>query len=86
MEAPRHWRMRKDRYNLRGEKRELEDGTVQLKINGSTTWTEPHPNGHHEGESPFKAVIIYQAPRKDYANGLEPIPIGAGVEISVSAD
>lgn len=86
MEAPRHWRLRKDRYSLRGEKIELEDGTIRVRLNGNNTWTEFHPNGHHEAENPLEGTIIYQAPVEDYPNGLGPIPIGAGVEISVSAD
>ena len=86
MEAPRHWRLRKDRYSLRGEKIELEDGTIRVRLNGSSTWTELRTNGHHEGENPLEGAIIYQAPAEDYQNGLEPIPIGADVEISVSAD
>ncbi len=70
MEIVRHWRLRKDRYNLRGERRELENGMVQFKLNGSNTWSEPQPNGHHQEEDPLEGFIIYQAP----------------VEISLSSD
>ena len=86
MEAPRHWRLRKDRYSLRGEKIELEDGTIRVKLNGSSTWTEFQPNGRHEGENPQDATIIYQAPTEDYTNEQEPIPLQGVVEIPVSVD
>lgn len=81
MEIARHWRLRKDRYNLRGEKRELEDGTVQFRLNGSNNWTE---NGHHEGENPLEGTtIIYQAQTLPGDNGREPIEIHGLVEIPV---
>jgi len=85
VEISRHWRLIKDRYNLRGERRELEDGTVQFKLNGNTSWTEPSPNGHHKGENPFQGKIIYQAPVEN-EHWQEPILNQGEVEISVSTD
>ncbi len=85
MEIARHWRLRKDRYNLRGERRELKDGTEQFRLNGSNNWTEPRPNGHHEGENPLEGTIIYQAQTLPGDNGREPIEIHGLVEIPVSS-
>ncbi len=86
MEFVRHWRGQRDRYNLRGKIRELEDGKVQFKLNGSNTWTEPQPNGHHRGENPMSGGIIYQAEKLSNDNGREPSEIQDSVEISASSD
>ncbi len=85
MEIVRHWRLIKDRYNLHGERRELENGTVQFRLNGSNNWTEPQPNGHHEGENPLEGTIIYQAQTLPGDNGRKPIEIRGVVEIPVSS-
>lgn len=86
MEAPRHWRLRKDRYNLRGEKIELEDGAIIVRLNGSSRWTELQSNGHHEGENPLEGTIIYQAPQEDYIDAESPVPLEHNLEISVPID
>ena len=77
METPRHWRLRKQRYGLPGERVVLEDGTVQVKLEGSTTWSnEVRSNGHNvEINTPVQ--IVYQAPQIRGENGRvrKPMPI-----------
>lgn len=86
MEFVRHWRTQRDRYNLRGKIRELEDGSVQFKLNGSNTWTEPQPNGHHPHEDPLGGKVIYQATLPAGDNGRQPVIIQGSVEISAFSD
>jgi len=58
-----HWRLREQRLRpLTGSRRELEDGTVQFKLPGSSNWVEARHNGHHHDENPFEGRIIYRAP------------------------
>ena len=78
-EMARHWRLREHRLRLTGSRRELEDGTVQFKLPGSSNWVEARHNGHHKDEDPFEGRIIYQAPSEENAIPLE---IHAEVEIS----
>ena len=85
MEAPRHWRLRKDRYSLRGEKIELEDGTIRVRLNGSSTWTELRTNGHHEGENPLEGTIIYQAQPPEKEDLAIPFSIHSAVDIPASS-
>ncbi|MBI2066225.1 hypothetical protein HYT60_01860 [Candidatus Woesebacteria bacterium] len=78
-EIARHWRLREHRLRLTGTRRELEDGTVQFKLPGSSNWVEARPNGLHHDEDPFEGRIIYQAPPEESALPLE---IHAEEEIS----
>lgn len=80
MEISRHWRLRHQRLRpLSGSRRVFEDGTVQLKLSGSSNWVEARHNGHHQDENPFEGRIIYQAPSEENAIPLE---IHAEEEIS----
>lgn len=78
-----HWRMRSQRYKLTGFKRESEDGTVLLSINGSN-WVESQ-NGFHRHENPKEGAVIYQAPHPASDNGREPKKNQGLVEISASS-
>ncbi len=80
-----HWRKQGERYNLLGEKRELEDGTFQVKLIGSNTWNKLQQNGHRKDEDPFRRPVIYQAPRPGSENGKGPKKIRGSVVISASA-
>ena len=81
MEIARHWRLQGDRYNLRGEIRELEDGRVQFRLNGSSSWTEPQPNGHFRNENPLAGETIYQREESSSDNDHEPGRSHGTVEI-----
>ncbi len=80
-----HWRKREERYNLVGEKIELEDGTFQVRLICSNTWNKLQLNGHRRDEDPLKREKIYQAPRTASENGRGPKQIQDSVEISASA-
>lgn len=78
-------RLKGERYNLIGEVRVLEDETVQYKLRGSTTWTEPQPNGHRPNENPFEhSKEIYKADRKTSDNDRVPTEAHDSVEISAN--
>ena len=77
-----HWRLKEDMYNLRGERRELEDGSFQYKLNGSNTWAES-PNGHHQNENPLAgSKIIPQEYKKAIDNGRSSLKTHSSVEVS----
>jgi len=76
-EIARHWRLREHRLRLTCDRRELEDGTVQFKLPGSSNWVEARSNGHHRDENPLVGAVIYQAPE-------EPIAIDLPKEVEIA--
>lgn len=85
-EIARHWRLRHQRLRpLSGSRRELEDGTVQFKLSGSSTWVEARHNGHHHDEDPFEGRIIYQAQPLEMEDLAIPFSIHGEVDIPVSS-
>lgn len=83
-EAPRHWRLRHERLRLTGFRRELEDGTVQFRLPGSSNWVEA-PNGHHRDEDPLEGRIIYQAQPLENKDLAIPFSIHGEIDIPVSS-
>lgn len=84
MGAVEHWRLRKQRYGLIGERRELEDGKEEFSLTGAN-WVES-PNGRHRGENPLEGKEIYKAQNLFSDNGREPVEVRGTVEISASED
>ena len=86
-EIARHWRLRYQRLRpLTGSRRELEDGTVQFKLSGSSTWAEARHNGHHQDEDPLEGRIIYQAQPLEREGLAIPIEIHGAVDIPAYSD
>jgi len=84
-EVARHWRLREHRLRLIGSRRELEDGTVQFKLPGSSNWVEARHNGHRHDENPLEGRIIYQAESFEREELAIPISIHGEIDIPASS-
>ncbi|OGM81953.1 hypothetical protein A2376_01195 [Candidatus Woesebacteria bacterium RIFOXYB1_FULL_47_31] len=81
-----HWRLRHQRLRpLSGSMRVLDDGRVQLKLSGSSTWVEARHNGHHHDENPLEGRIIYQAESFEREELAIPISIHGEIDIPASS-